>query len=220
MHETIKNLNQIDKEIKEKINILNYQDYMPKIIAVSKTFKIDHISPLINLGHVHFGENKVQEAQQKWSEIKEKNTNIKLHMIGKLQTNKVKFAVKIFDFIHSVDNFKLVKKIVEEQSKINRNIKVFIQVNLGNEGQKSGIQKNETKNLLDFAIQNGLEVIGLMCLPPFDDDSEKYFKELRELNDKLSLNDISMGMSHDFIDALKYKSSYLRIGSKIFGKRV
>ena len=219
MHETIKNLNQIDKEIKEKINLLNYQDYMPKIIAVSKTFKLDHISPLINFGHVHFGENKVQEAQQKWSEIKEKNKNIKLHMIGKLQTNKVKFAVKIFDFIHSVDSFKLVKKIAEEQSKINKNIKVFIQVNLGDEAQKSGIQKNETKNLLDFAIQNGLEVIGLMCLPPFDDESEKYFKELRELNSKLSLNDISMGMSHDFIDALKYKSSYLRIGSKIFGKR-
>ena len=219
MHETIKNLNQIDKEIKEKINLLNYQDYMPKIIAVSKTFKLDHISPLINFGHVHFGENKVQEAQQKWSEIKEKNKNIKLHMIGKLQTNKVKQAVTLFDYIHSVDNLKLAKKISEEQKKQNKRLKIFLQVNIGEEDQKSGIKIEYLDELVNESKNLNLDIIGLMCLPPINESTSKYFSLIKKKNDELNFKELSLGMSNDYIDALNYKTTFIRIGTKIFGER-
>ena len=194
-------------------------DKLPKIIAVSKTFKIDKILPLIEHGHIHFGENKVQESIDKWTDVKSKNSNIKLHMIGKLQKNKVKFAVKLFDYIHSVDNEKLAKKIFDEQLKINRNIKIFIQVNIGNENQKSGISKNDVLNLYSYCKTIGLNVVGLMCIPPFNNDSSLYFKEMNILNNELNLSELSMGMSSDYIEASKHSATFLRIGSSIFGSR-
>lgn len=219
MHSTVKNIIQIQEEIKGKILELKYSNYKPEIIAVSKTFPIEHISHLINHGHLNFGENKVQEAVEKWTNIKEKNKNIKIHMIGKLQTNKVKNAVKIFDYIHSVDSLKLIKKISTEQANIQKKIKIFIQVNIGAESQKSGVNVNQVKETYNFCKANNLEVIGLMCLPPFESNSEGYFSELKEINDQMGFKEISMGMSHDYLEAVKLKSTYLRIGSKIFGAR-
>ena len=219
MHSTVKNIIQIQEEIKGKILELKYSNYKPEIIAVSKTFPIEHISHLISHGHLNFGENKVQEAVEKWTNIKEKNKNIKIHMIGKLQTNKVKNAVKIFDYIHSVDSLKLIKKISTEQANIQRKIKIFIQVNIGAESQKSGVNVNQVKETYNFCKANNLEVIGLMCLPPFESNSERYFSELKEINDQMGFKEISMGMSHDYLEAVKLKSTYLRIGSKIFGAR-
>jgi len=219
MHNTVQNIIDIENEIKLNLrdsNIVN----LPKIIAVSKTFKIDKILPLIDYGHIDFGENKIQEAVDKWTEIKSKNTNIKLHMIGKLQTNKVKFAVKLFDYIHSVDSEKLAKKIADEQKKINKKIKIFIQVNIGNEGQKSGINKTELTDLVLYCKKINLDVIGLMCIPPADEDSSTYFKEIYLLNNSFDFTELSMGMSSDYIVASKNFASYLRIGSSIFGKRV
>ena len=198
------------------LNIIN----LPKIIAVSKTFKIDKILPLINYGHIDFGENKIQEAVDKWTEIKLKNSNIKLHMIGKLQTNKVKFAVKLFDFIHSVDNKKLAQKISDEQKKVNKKIKIFIQVNIGDEEQKSGVKKTEVSDLILYCKKINLDVVGLMCLPPDDDNSSLYFNEINLLNSNFGLSELSMGMSSDYIEAVKNSSTYLRIGSSIFGKRI
>ncbi len=219
MHQTVQNLIQIKEEIKEKIIENNYKNYQPNIIAVSKTFKIDHISYLINYGHLHYGENKVQEALEKWTSIKQSNKNIKLHMLGKLQSNKVKHAVKIFDYIHSVDSKKIAQKIADEEIKINKKIKIFLQVNIGNEIQKSGININEIKELLEFCKNKQLDVLGLMCLPPFDKNPEVYFKELKKINEDLELKEISMGMSNDYTTAIKYSSTFLRIGSNIFGKR-
>ena len=219
MHSTVKNIIQIQEEIKGKIQELKYSNYKPEIIAVSKTFPIEHISHLISHGHLNFGENKVQEAVEKWTNIKEKNKNIKIHMIGKLQTNKVKNAVKIFDYIHSVDSLKLIKKISTEQANIQKKIKIFIQVNIGAESQKSGVNVNQVKETYNFCKANNLEVIGLMCLPPFESNSERYFSELKEINDQMGFKEISMGMSHDYLEAVKLKSTYLRIGSKIFGAR-
>ena len=219
MHKNIKNLIYIQNEIKSKIFEQKIKDYNPNIIAISKTFKIDHILPLIEYGHIHFGENKIQEAMDKWSVIKNKNIQIKLHMVGKLQTNKVKFAIKIFDYIHSVDNIKLAKKISDEQKKNNKKPKIFIQLNIGNEVQKSGISKSEINFFYNYCKELGLDVIGTMCLPPNDNKSEIYFSEMKKLNQELGLSDISMGMSDDYLIALKYHSTFLRIGSKIFGQR-
>ena len=192
---------------------------LPKIIAVSKTFKIDKILPLIEHGHIDFGENKVQEAIDKWTEIKSKNSNIKLHLIGKLQTNKVKFAVKLFDYIHSVDSEKLAKKISDEQLKINKSIKIFIQVNIGNENQKSGISKNDVLNLYSYCKKIGLNVVGLMCIPPVNNDPSVYFNEMNILNSELNFSELSMGMSSDYVEASKHSATFLRIGSSIFGSR-
>ena len=192
---------------------------MPKIIAVSKTFKIDKILPLIEYGHTDFGENKVQEALEKWTEIKNINSDLKLHLVGKLQTNKVKFALKLFDYIHSLDSEKLAKKISEEQIKQNLKPKIFIQINIGNEQQKSGILKNDLIEFYDFSKRLGLNIIGTMCIPPFAENSSKYFSEMCELNKKLDLTEISMGMSSDYLNAIEFKSTYLRIGSNIFGQR-
>ena len=193
---------------------------LPKIIAVSKTFKIDKILPLIDYGQTDFGENKIQEAVDKWTDIKSKNSNIKLHMIGKLQTNKVKFAVKLFDYIHSVDSEKLAKKISDEQIKINKKIKIFIQINIGDEKQKSGIKKNEAYDLISYCKEIDLNVMGLMCLPPADNNSSFYFNEMNLLNKSFGLLDLSMGMSSDYLVASKNSATYLRIGSSIFGKRL
>ena len=218
MHNTVENLINIENQIKSSLNSFDIVK-LPKVIAVSKTFRIEKILPLIEHGHRDFGENKVQEALDKWSEIKQKRPDIKIHLIGKLQTNKVKFAVKLFDFIHSVDSRKLAKKISEEQSKINKKIKIFIQVNIGDENQKSGIDKNSLNELISYCKDINLNVIGLMCLPPLNDDPSKYFKEMKELNRKYGFNELSMGMSSDYLKAIEYEASFLRIGSNIFGLR-
>ena len=219
MHITLQNLLHIQNEIKEKIKEFNIYKFNPKIIAVSKTFKIDHIMHLVDHGHIHYGENKVQEAIEKWTEIRKNNQNLKLHMIGKLQSNKVKQAVKIFDYIHSVDSIKLAKKIKTEQEEVGKNLGIFLQVNLGDEVQKNGVNKSNLNELVNFCKEINLNVLGLMCLPPFEDNSSKYFEELKKLNDLFSFTEISMGMSHDYLEAIKFRSTFLRIGSKIFGKR-
>ena len=189
---------------------------VPNIIAVSKTFKLDHIIHLIQHGHTHYGENKVQEAVEKWENLKNKNDNLQLHLIGKLQTNKVKFAVKLFDYIHSLDSEKLARKIASFE---NKNLKLFIQVNIGNEEQKSGISVNQLIDFYDFCKDLKLNIVGLMCIPPIHDDSVKYFKKMLDLKQKHNFNELSMGMSSDYLDALQHGSTFLRIGSDIFGKR-
>ena len=215
MHKSIVNLNLIKEDLKAKIS--NYHNI--KIIAVSKTFPIESIMPLIEYEHLDFGENKVQEAIGKWTDIKLANPNIKLHLIGKLQTNKVKFALKLFDYIHSVDNKKLAKKIADEELKQNKKIKIFLQVNIGDEEQKSGINKDYLNDFYSYCKNLNLDVVGLMCIPPADDKSENFFKEMALLTKKLNLSELSMGMSADYIEAAKNSSTYLRIGSNIFGKR-
>ena len=215
---TVKNLLDIKNNIKDHLDELNIRSY-PKIIAVSKTFKFDKILPLIEYGHTDFGENKVQEAVEKWTEIKKINSSIKLHMIGKLQTNKVKFAVKLFDYIHSVDSEKLARKIVDEQNKINKKLKVFLQVNIGQENQKAGIDKNYVNHLVSYCKEIGLDLIGLMCIPPVNINPDYYFEEMRNLNNSFGFTDLSMGMSSDFLSASKYSATYVRIGSNIFGQR-
>ncbi len=218
MHSTVKNLLDIETNIKTYLNKINIYK-KPKIVAVSKTFKIDKIMPLIQYGHIDYGENKVQEAVEKWTEIKKKNSKIKLHMIGKLQTNKVKFAVQIFDYIHSVDSEKLAKKISDEQNKINKKIKIFLQVNIGNENQKSGIDKNKLSLLVSYCKEIGLDLVGLMCIPPINIDPERYFDEMNKINKALGFVELSMGMSSDFLKAAEHSSTFIRVGSKIFGQR-
>ena len=193
---------------------------MPKIIAVSKTFGMDKISPLIEYGHTDFGENKVQEAVEKWTNVKSSENNLKLHLIGGLQTNKVKYAVKLFDYIHSVDSEKLAKKISDEEAKQNKKVKVFIQVNIGNEKQKFGVDKSSVSKLYSFCKTLNLDIVGLMCIPPIGKSSEIFFKEMNILNNSLNLDELSMGMSSDYLDAVKNSATYIRIGSKIFGKRI
>ena len=218
MHITVKNLINIKKKIEIELNILNYKN-LPKIIAVSKTFKIEKILPLIEHGHLDYGENKVQEAIDKWTEIKEKKPNIQLHMIGGLQTNKVKFAVKLFDYIHSLDSEKLAKKIADEQSKINKKIKIFIQINIGDENQKSGVNKNEISSLVNYCKKINLNVIGFMCIPPVNINPVIYFNEIKKINEIYNFSELSMGMSSDYLEAAQKNSTYLRIGSSIFGLR-
>ena len=218
MHNTVKNLLDIENNIKINLDEFIVHNY-PKIIAVSKTFKIDKILPVIEHGHIDFGENKVQEALEKWTEIKKKNLKIKLHMIGKLQTNKVKFAVKLFDYIHSVDSQKLAKKIAEEQLKLDKRVKIFLQVNIGDESQKSGIKRNDLDKLVYYCKEIKLDLIGLMCIPSANIDPEYYYKEMLQLNKDYGFKDLSMGMSSDYIKAAKNLSTYVRIGSSIFGQR-
>jgi len=220
MHNIVNNLLSIQNKLKIKIKKLNFENYNPNIVAVSKTFTIKDILPLINHGHLHFGENKVQESIEKWTSIKSDFKNIKLHMIGKLQTNKVKYVVPLFDYIHSVDSLKLAEKISQQQVKNNKIIKLFIQINIGNESQKNGILIDELDKFYNKCTNDlGLNVIGLMCLPPNDNKSQIYFSKMKELAVKLNLKDISMGMSNDYLEAINYQSTYLRIGSKIFGER-
>ena len=215
---SVQKLIHIEELVKLKEADLN-KPKTSKIIAVSKTFSLDKIMPLINHGHSHFGENKVQEALDKWTIIKEEKPDLKLHLVGKLQTNKVKFAIKLFDFIHSVDSKKLAKKISEEQSKQNKKVKIFLQVNIGNEEQKSGILKNDLDDLYHYCKDLNLNIMGLMCIPPYNSDPNPFFQELQDLNKNLSLKELSMGMSSDYLKALEYNSTYLRIGSAIFGER-
>jgi len=218
MHNSVKKYKDIISTINKRIEELKIE-LNPKVIAVSKTFKLEKILPLVEYGHLDYGENKVQEAIDKWSEIKLKNKNIKLHLIGKLQTNKVKHAIKIFDYIHSIDSIKLAKKIADEQSKQNKNLKLFIQVNIGDEQQKSGVKVDQIEELIIFSKQLNLNIVGLMCIPPVNEDPDKYFKEIKILSKKFDLKEISMGMSSDYLKAVENSSTFLRIGSSIFGKR-
>ena len=218
MHKIVQNLINIQNLIKSKQSVLEDNRVIPKIIAVSKTFQLNQILPLIEHGHTDYGENKVQEALEKWSEIKSKNTNIKLHLIGKLQTNKVKMSLKLFDFIHSLDNEKLARKISDEQNKQNLKPKLFIQINIGNETQKNGIHVTKLEEFYNFCKKINLNIIGIMCIPPIY-DAEKSFSRMNYLKKKMNLQELSMGMSSDYLDAIKYNSSFLRIGSAIFGNR-
>ena len=220
MHHTQSNLIDIKEKIKNKINELSLSKYNPKLIAVSKTFYEKDILPLIDYGHYEFGENKVQEAQKKWPILKEKYKNLKLHMLGRLQTNKVKYAVEIFDYIHSLDSLKLANKISEEIKKKKKKIKIFIQVNLGNEAQKSGIAPSDLEDFYKKCLILELDIIGTMCIPPDGLDPKPFFKDLLQLNKKINLPEISMGMTNDYLDAIEYQSTYLRIGQGIFGKRI
>jgi len=212
-HNAVNNL----KDILNEVNLITSNC---KIIAVSKTFPYEQIEPLLKDGHLHFGENKVQEAVTKWTSIKKTYPNLQLHMIGKLQNNKVKFAVQLFDYIHSLDNIKLAEKISTEQKKINKNLHIFIQVNIGNESQKNGVNLDNLKEFYRKCIDDfGLNIVGLMCIPPHSDNSKIYFDQMAELNKDLNLNQLSMGMSSDYLVAIKCGSTYVRIGSKIFGNR-
>ena len=220
MHNVVERLMAIQSEIKELLIKNNLQNKDLNIIIICKTFSMDKILPLIDAGHVHFGENKVQEAESKWKEVKEKHPNIKLHMVGKLQTNKVKAALNVFDYIHSVDNYRLGEKIVKYEKKLNKKIKTFVQVNVGDESQKSGISPKNVNQFVNHC-KNGLSlnIIGLMCLPPIDDNPEKYFLHLNQLRNQTDLCHLSMGMSNDYQTAIKCGSTFLRIGSKILGER-
>ena len=216
----INKLTSIENEIQLKIDEFKILDSIPKIIAVSKTFSINHILPLINHGQLHFGENKIQEALEKWSDIKIDHKELKLHMVGKLQTNKVKYAVQLFDYIHSLDNLKLAKKISIEQQKIKKNLGIFIQVNIGNETQKSGIAPEHIEDFYEICVNDlNLNIIGLMCLPPNDNKKEIFFKKMQELKKLINVKELSMGMSGDYIEAIRYGATFIRIGSKIFGER-
>jgi len=212
MVNVVKNFNLVKEEIS------NFKS--ANIVAVSKTFPISHILPLINHGHEHFGENKVQEAQEKWTSIKSDFPQLKLHLIGKLQTNKVKLALPLFDYIHSLDSIKLAEKISSEQEKRNLKPKIFIQINLGKESQKSGIDEDDLENFYRKCVKDyNLNIVGIMCLPPFDEDPIPFFKKMQSLSKSLELKEISMGMSNDYMDALKFNATYIRVGSKIFGDR-
>ena len=216
MHKNVNNLVAIESLLKKKTN----KDKFPKIIAVSKTFSSTEIIPLIEHGHTDYGENKIQEAIDKWLPLKEKFQNLKLHMIGKLQTNKVKFLFPLFDYLHSLDNIKLAKKISEYEIKNKKKIKIFIQVNIGDESQKAGISVNNLNEFYSICVKElKLDIIGLMCLPPINENTKKYFKQMEKLNKQLGLKELSLGMSGDYLDAVNYGSTYVRIGSKIFGNR-
>jgi len=217
MHKNIDNLEGIKNKLKQfKLDITQ----TPKIIAVSKTFSVENILPLVEYGHDHFGENKVQEALKKWPKIKESYPNLKLHMVGKIQSNKVKFLLPVFDYLHSLDNIKIAEKISLEENKNNKKLKIFIQINIGNEPQKNGINIEDLDEFyLTCVNELNLNIVGLMCLPPSSSDPKKYFILLKEISNKLNLKELSMGMSNDYLDAAQCGATYLRIGSKIFGER-
>jgi len=219
MHNTVENLLKINENVKAKFNRNRNLSKSPKIIAVSKTFKIEHILPVINYGHLHYGENKVQEAVEKWTSIKNENKKINLHLIGRLQTNKVKAAIKLFDYIHSLDSKKLADKIYNIQNELKIRTKQFIQVNIGNEDQKSGISINEVSNFYTYCKNLNLDIVGLMCIPPFNEDTTKHFKTMSSLNKELNLRELSMGMSSDYLNAIENNATFVRIGSSIFGQR-
>ena len=216
MHKNVDNLVVIQNLLKKKTN----KEKIPNIIAVSKTFPVSDIIPLIKYGHIDFGENKIQEAVDKWSLIKNEFTNVNLHMIGKLQSNKVKFLLPLFDYLHSLDNLKLAKKIAEQEMNTRKKLKIFIQVNIGNEKQKNGITLDYLEEFYSTCVKElKLNIIGLMCLPPNDKNTNNYFSQMQTLNKKLGLSELSLGMSNDYLDAIKYGSTFVRIGSKIFGER-
>ena len=220
MHNVVERLIAIQSEIKELLIKNNSQNKDFNIIVVCKTFSMDKILPLIESGHVHFGENKVQEAELKWKEVKQRHSNIKLHMVGKLQTNKVKSAIKIFDYIHSIDNYKLAEKVVKYERELNKKVKIFVQVNIGEESQKNGISPKNVNQFVNYCKDSlSLNVIGLMCLPPINENPEKYFLSLNQLRNEVDLCHLSIGMSDDYQIATKCGSTFLRIGSKILGER-
>jgi pyridoxal phosphate enzyme (YggS family) len=220
MHTVVERLIAIQSEIKELLIKNNSQNKELNIIIVCKTFSMNKILPLIDAGHIHFGENKVQEAELKWKEVKQRYSNIKLHMVGKLQTNKVRTALKIFDYVHSVDNYKLAEKITKYEKELNKRIKTFVQVNVGEESQKSGISPKNVNQFVDYCKNSfRLNIIGLMCLPPINDNPEKYFLHLNQLRDQTDLCHLSMGMSSDYQTAIKCGSTFLRIGSRILGEK-
>ena len=217
MHKNINNLTLIKDQIKSKFGLVRKLE----IIAVSKTFSRPDINPLLEYGHLHFGENKVQEAIDKWTDIKKTHQNLKLHMIGKLQTNKVKFVIPLFDYIHSLDSVKLAEKIAIEQQKKSRKLKIFIQVNIGNESQKNGLAADELQDFYKKCTEElKLNIVGLMCIPPQDQQVSKHFKQMKQLNEILNLKELSMGMSEDYMEAIEYGATYVRVGSKIFGARI
>jgi len=219
MHNSLNNLINIENQLKD-LNLDNKKNKY-EVIAVSKTHPIKDILPLINYGHINFGENKIQEAVEKWSETKTDFPRLKLHMLGKVQTNKVKFLIPLFDYIHSLDNLKLAQKISQEQIKKNKKIKIFIQVNIGNEEQKNGVDIENLENFYrECSFNLGLDIIGLMCLPPKSVTPSKFFLKMKQLSKQLNIADLSMGMSNDFVEAAQHGATYLRIGSKIFGDRV
>jgi len=218
MHKIIVNLEGIRDKLKK---FRSNQDKLPEIIAVSKTFTANEIMPLVEYGHLHFGENKIQEALQKWPKIKENFPNIKLHMLGKIQSNKVKYLLPVFDYLHSLDSIKVAEKISLEEEKKNKKLKIFIQINIGNEFQKGGINIDDLNDFyLTCTKRFNLNIVGLMCLPPSLKDPKKYFMLLNDVSKKFNLKDLSMGMSNDYMEAAECGASYLRIGSKIFGERV
>ena len=219
MHNSLQKLNLVKNKVKEIISKKQLKTN-PIIIAVTKTFPLDKITPLIESGHIHFGENKIQEAEHKWSDVKKKYPNLKLHLVGKLQSNKAKKAVKLFDYIHSLDNAKLASKIFQYEKELNKKTNLFIQINFADEKQKSGISLNELSNFYFYCTQElSLNVIGLMCLPPLESNSEDYFKILKKAADKLNLKELSMGMSNDFEQAIFIGATYLRLGTSIMGER-
>ena len=219
MHTTLKQLEFVQNKINEIINRKQLKT-KPEIIVVSKTFSIKDVMPLLEYGHIHFGENKIQEAEEKWTEIKKKYKNLQLHMVGKLQSNKVKKAVKLFDFIHSLDNKKLALMISIYQKELKKEVKLFIQINLASEEQKSGLLLTNLNNFYNYCVSElSLNIVGLMCLPPADINSDRYFKLLKKSSDDLNLNELSMGMSSDFENAILNGSTFLRLGTLIMGKR-
>ena len=218
MHSIVKNLTEIQDTINKQINEINLSK-KPKIIAVSKTFKSEKIEPLLEHGHKDFGENKVQEALLKWTDLKVKYKDINLHLIGNLQSNKVKGALKIFNFIHSLDKESVAIKISKVQKELNLRPKIFIQINIGNEEQKSGLPVQNLEKFYKFCKDLDLDIIGFMCIPPFEEDPIRYFMRMNFLQKKFNLSELSMGMSSDFLHAIKYNASYLRIGTRIFGQR-
>ena len=219
MHVNVKRLQTVNNKVKEIINKKQLKT-TPQIIAVSKTFSLSQITPLLDFGHLHFGENKVQEAEHKWQDVKKRYKNVQLHMLGKLQTNKAKIAVKIFDYIHSLDNAKLASKIGQFEKELNKKVKLFIQVNIGGENQKSGILIKDLQNFYNYCSKElSLNIIGLMCIPPVELDAKNYFTLLKKNSEILNLKNLSMGMSNDFEEAIICGSTYLRLGSIIFGER-
>ena len=219
MHQSLQKLSFIENKIRE-ISDEKQLKINPKIIAITKTFPISAINPLLESGHIHYGENKIQEAENKWKGIKEKYQNVALHMVGKLQSNKAKKAIQLFDYIHSLDNLKLAKLLSRFENELNKKVKIFIQVNIAEENQKTGISLNELENFYNFCKKDlNLNIIGLMCIPPVDSDSIEYFKTLKQYSLKLNLNDLSMGMSNDYEQAILCGSTYLRLGTVIFGER-
>ena len=219
MHRSLQRLTLIKNKVKEIIDRKQLKT-TPQIVAVSKAFSLKEIIPLLEMGHFHFGENKIQEAENKWTDVKNKYQDLQLHMVGKLQSNKVKRAIKLFDYIHSLDNAKLAQKLYQYEKELNKKMKLFIQVNIFGENQKSGVLLNDLNRFHNYCTQElSLNVIGLMSLPPINDDPRKYFKILKKKSEELSLTDLSMGMSADYEQAILNGSTYLRLGTAIFGER-
>ena len=219
MHKSVQNLNLVKNKVKEILDRKQLKT-IPEIIAVTKTFPLNKITPLLETGHIHFGENKIQEAERKWPEVKKIYKDLQLHMLGKLQSNKAKKAIKLFDYIHSLDNAKLALKLSQYEKELNRKMKLFIQVNIAEESHKSGILLNDLNNFYNYCTKElSLNIIGLMCLPPINSNSNEYFRILKKASENLNLEDLSMGMSADYEQAILNGSTYLRLGTAIFGER-